>query len=186
MKEVWKDIKGYEGFYKASTFGKIKSLKFYSNANKQYYDKERILKAPVDNHGYRCVTLCKNGKHKRIRVHKIIAMTFIENPENKPYINHLNGTKTDNRVCNLEYCTAKENTIHAYKTGLHKPAKGKENPLSKKILQYDLEGNLIRVWGSIREIERTLGINNSNICQCCKGNKNYNTCGGFVWRYENG
>lgn len=116
-KEKWKPIPGYEGIYEASTLGKIKSLKpgvFYGRIMKQSVNKRN---------GYCYVCLSKNGKAKNVRVHKYIALTFLENNDSsKTQINHLDGDKTNNKIENLEYCTGKENMHHAYKTGLEKRA----------------------------------------------------------------
>ena len=108
--EIWKDIKGYEGMYQASNLGQIKSLKL---------KKEKILKQCKNEHGYLVVNLCKNGKWKTCRVHRLIADTFIPNPENKPCVNHINGQKDDNNIKNLEFCTYSENMFHAYKNNLN-------------------------------------------------------------------
>ena len=105
MKETWRDIKGYEGLYKVSNFGKIKS--FYKNG------KTKILKPVPNFKGYERVTLCNRRGNKTIySVHRLVALAFIENPLLKPEINHINGNKRDNRISNLEWVTGKENCLH--------------------------------------------------------------------------
>ena len=111
MKKIWKDIKGYEGHYQVSNFGKVKSIKFRKN---------RILKNLKHTNGYFIVFLCKDGIIKGQLVHRLIIEHFILNPDNKPWTNHKNGIKTDNRISNLEWVTASENQFHSYKNGLHK------------------------------------------------------------------
>lgn len=105
MKETWRDIKGYEGLYRVSNFGKIKS--FYKNG------KTKILKPVPNFKGYERVTLCNRRGNKTIySVHRLVALAFIENPLLKPEINHINGNKRDNRISNLEWVTGKENCLH--------------------------------------------------------------------------
>ena len=130
-----------------------------------------MLKPDIKN-GYYYVNLYKNGTPRHYYVHRLIAEAFIPNPNNKPEINHKNGVKTDNRIANLEYCTAKENVIHAYKTKLNKRA--------KQILQYKSQGNFIKSWASMREAETQLKV--YHICDCCKGKRL--TAGGYIWRYK--
>lgn len=116
--EIFKSIKGYEGLYEISNYGRVKSLKKYRAKQ------DRIMKLVISTLGYSIVSLSINGKTKIKRVHQLIAIAFIDNPENKPQVNHINGIKTDNRIENLEWATAKENTQHSFKTGLQLSRKG--------------------------------------------------------------
>ena len=114
MKEEWKDIKGYEGYYQVSNLGNIKSF-IYFNGHEYIY-RERILKP--QNNRYLTVRLAKNKKVKQYTIHRLVAEYFISNEDKKPYVNHKDGNKYNNRVDNLEWCTAKENTQHAYNNNL--------------------------------------------------------------------
>lgn len=111
--EIWKDINNYENIYQVSNLGRVRSLRRF-----------RIIKQRLSKSGYLNVTLRKesNEKLKGMRVNRLVAAAFIDNKENKPYVNHLNSIKTDNRVENLEWCTQSENIKHPYKIGTKKPS----------------------------------------------------------------
>ena len=179
INEIWKDIKGYEGIYKISNLGNVKSL----NYNRK--GKPKSLKPGVDTHGYFYVNLTKNGKTKTTKIHRLVAETFVDNSFKKPCVNHIDGNKKNNHHSNLEYCTYQENTIHAFKTGLQKPSMlgkfGKEHHGSVKINQYSLTGEFIRTWEGMNEAKRNLKISQGNISECC--NKKRNSAGGYKWEY---
>lgn len=128
-KETWKDIKGYEGLYSISTNGRVKRLArdriIATGVNKPLKEKE--IKTFEGKLGYIHVNLWKNGKMKQHRIHRLIMLAHTKKPKDKNVINHIDGDKTNNKLQNLEWCTYKENTIHAYKTGLAKGKKGIEN-----------------------------------------------------------
>lgn len=107
--EVWKPIPGYEEFYHASTFGRIKSF---------HHSKVKILKPICDKDGYLQIYFKKAGKKKRCKIHRVVATLFIQNFNSKPQVNHLDGCKTNNHVDNLEWATNAENQHHASKLGL--------------------------------------------------------------------
>jgi len=131
MQEKWKSIPGYEGLYKCSNLGIIKSLKRKcKGGNNIRTVPEKYLTYRTTDSGYLRVALTKNRITKDFFVHRIIAMAFLRNPENKPFVNHKNGIKKDNRPTKLEWCTQSENEIHAHKYGL-KNFKGENHPLSK-------------------------------------------------------
>ena len=115
-------------------------------------------------------------KKKYKKIHRLVAETFIPNPNNLPYINHKNENRSDNRVENLEWCDSKYNNNY----GNRNKKIGVAN--SKKVKQYDLKGNYIKTWSSIMQVERTLKIKNSNIVKNCKGRSN--KAGGYIWKYE--
>ena len=125
MKEIWKDIKGYEGIYQVSNIGKIISLPRNGTILKK-----KKLKNILNNRGYLCVNLSKNNIQKKNAIHRLVAETFIPNPDNLSQVNHKDGNKQNNCVENLEWCTCKENIQHARKTGLLNDY-GSKNKLSK-------------------------------------------------------
>lgn len=191
MKEIWKDIKGYEGLYQISSFGNVKSLDRYiinKNGDKQYFPGKYLTQGISDS--YLKVTLSKNNKQRTFRVHILVARAFIPNPENKPEVNHIDGNKKNNKVNNLEWNTRSENELHAYRNGLAKPSNkqkqavakyAKEN-YSKKVVQYSLNGEFIKEWNSMHDVWRELGIRPSYICRCCKGLRNQTY--GYIWKYK--
>lgn len=175
--EEWKDIKGYEGMYQVSNLGRIKSLD--RKDSRGNFVKGKILKTSLNGKGYRCLKLSKNGIRKPFRVHRLVAETFIPNPDNLPCIDHINTIKTDNRVENLRWCTLKENmnnpitkeTCSKSRMG-YKPTKetikkisGKNNHNSQKVYCKELN----KTYECIRDAERELGIANQSISACCKG-----------------
>ena len=109
--EEWKAIKGYEGLYEVSNLGRVKSLerKVKHPIVREKTIKEKILKYNIDNNGYLYVTLYKDGKSKSFKVHRLVAIAFIPNPNNKPDIDHINTNKKDNRIENLRWVTKEEN-----------------------------------------------------------------------------
>lgn len=135
--EIWKGVPNYEGMYQVSNSGRVRSLDRYVdtgiiNSTKRFI-KGIDLKFKSDKDGYHFIGLKKNQKAKYLRVHRLVALVFIDNPYNKPQVNHINGIKNDNRVENLEWCTLSENRQHAYDTGLQngKSRQGVRNNFAK-------------------------------------------------------
>lgn len=116
--EIYKDVVGYEGLYWVSNLGNIKTENWRNSK------RTAILRPAKDERGYFKVALQKDGKLKTYRVHRIVALAFINAVESKPQVNHINGIKTDNRAENLEWCNNSENQLHAYKLGLIPSKKG--------------------------------------------------------------
>lgn len=130
MTEIWMDIKGYEGRYQVSNLGRVKSIaRIVVRTDGAHTPIKETVRSQHENHkGYFKLNL--RGTLGDAFVHRLVAMAFIPNPENKEFVNHINGDKKDNRVENLEWVSAKENSEHAVSTGLMKH-KGAGNPMSK-------------------------------------------------------
>lgn len=124
--EIWKDVKGYVGIYKISSIGDVIGLDRVTNNPINLTTKGVLLK-PSIKRGYKCVVLQKEGKRTYPSIHRLVAINFLPNPENKPQVNHINGIKTDNRVENLEWNTSKENINHAFDNNLRKSQNGALN-----------------------------------------------------------
>ena len=125
MEEVWKFIPGYENYYKVSNFGNFESVERWikdertENGLRLYPAKKLKTETTKDN--YQRIVLMKDGIKKRYMCHRLVAETFLEHKEGKDIVNHIDGNKSNNNVQNLEWCTHKENTKHAWETGLCKP-----------------------------------------------------------------
>lgn len=176
--------------------GEVKSLQRFIRTNKEYhsigyYRKEKVLKKSI-RANYYAVKLYKNSKGTNMPIHRLVAIAFIKNIENKKCINHKDGNKLNNNVENLEWCTHSENTIHSFNKGLQKITEkqiknSKElykkaiKKTSKKVNQYDLQGNFIKEWTSISEANRYYGKTKTKINDVCKGKCKHSM--GYIWKY---
>jgi len=163
---MWKKliINGEETLYSVSDIGEIRN------------DNRGKLLSQGTEQGYKTVGLHINKKLKKFRVHRLVAMVYIDNPENKPYVNHKDGNRSNNRVENLEWVTPQENTRHAVETGLLISAK------RRPVKQYDSLGNFIARYDSIIEAAKATNTSATKITVCCQGERI--TANGFQWRYE--
>ena len=187
LNEEWKDIKDFEGLYQISNYGRVRRIGVYRISTRYYkkgrYYQTKIMTSSIGKHGYCCVQLFDyNGSFKTVRVHRLVAQAFIPNLENKPQVNHIDGNKQNNRIDNLEWCTNGENGKHAWDNNLRTKNFGKNNHISKKILQYTPDKKLIKEWDCIKDISRTLGYNYGYIISCCK--RKYKLGHNFIWRYK--
>ena len=140
-----------------------------TNTNKE-------LKPYIRKDGYVIISLSKGGKKYKCYLHRLVAETFIPNPDNLPQVNHKDEDKTNNCVSNLEWITSKDNCNY----GTRNERQGLGH--SKPIEQYDLEGNFIKEWDSATQVERDLGFNHSNISKCCLGRSK--TAYNYKWEYK--
>jgi len=165
--EIWAPIKGFENKYEISSEGRVRSFKKTKN--------EFLILKNFERKGYYRTYLHR----KFYSLHRIVAETFIPNLENKPFINHKNGIKTDNRVENLEWCTRSENAIHAYNMGLMK--QGKDNIQVKPLLLFNLEGKHISTLYGNKEWKE-FGLDPSSVHKCIRGKiKHYK---GYTFKKE--
>lgn len=182
--ETWKDVVGYEGYYKVSNWGRVMSVERKVWNGKGYKtESSRILKQAYNQKGYPIVYLSKESKQKTVTVHRLVALAFIPNPLDKPQVNHIDGDKTNNLVDNLEWCTNEENQIHAVKHGLNDHSKYKAGKKERAVAKIDTKtGEVIETYKSAADATRAIGYKSkSNIGACCRGEKK--TVGGFKWRY---
>lgn len=175
--EEWRDIKGYEGKYQVSNEGRVRSLDRIGIRGYNY--KGKILKSRPNKRGYMWVVL----EGKNYSVHRLVAETFISNPNNYPIINHKDENTSNNCIDNLEWCTNEYNINYGTANKRRGDSLGydKDNPFSKSVLQYTLDGKLIKKWDSQAEAARQLGKSQGNISSCCMGLRN--SAYGFIWKY---
>lgn len=171
-KEIWKDVKNFEGIYQISTLGRVKRLEETKDFNHisgkklNYIKKEKILKSSINNKGYLQVCLTKNNKKHTKKIHRLVAESFIPNPNNLSQINHKDKNKQNNNITNLEWCGCEYNVNYS---------------LAKPILQYK-SNKLVKEWKSISQIQKTLGYSTSFISKCCK--HKCKQAYGYTWEYK--
>lgn len=184
MEEIWKDvaIESYGDFYEVSNLGKVRSKdRDYKTSNGVVVKRKgKLLANSLQNNGYHTNSYTINNKCVIISLHKIVALTFIPKEDlTKNMVNHKNGNKIDNRVDNLEWCTAKENSEHSYSMGLSK--KGKHHYSTRPIGKFTLEGDLIETFDCLPQIKDKYGFNIKNIHCVIVGKRN--KAHDFIWKY---
>ena len=168
-KEIWKDIPGYENVFEISSFGRVRS-------NTRNGTLGGILKGTYTNLGYHRYLLSKNGIKKSFFAHRLVAIVYISNPQNRPFVNHKDENPSNNHFCNLEWCDAKYNTN--YGNGIKRRSKSRY----KKIYQFDESGNLLKIWNSGTEASQIMGYSHSRICDAANGKRK--TAYGYKWMYH--
>ncbi|MDR0864967.1 MAG: HNH endonuclease [Candidatus Symbiothrix sp.] len=169
--EEWRNIKGYEDIYQVSNLGRVISL---GNGNSNHSMPFHILNSS-NRGGYLMLHLWKDGKRKRMSIHRLVAEAFLENENKKDTVNHINGDKLDNRIENLEWATYSENIKHAYRVRLN-ASKNK-----KCIIQKLMSGEFVKKWDSLKEAARSLNACPANIRLCCQNKAN--SAYGYKWNY---
>lgn len=180
--ECWRWVPGFEGLYQVSTRGRVRSVDRWVTYKdgKKYFYKGRILKQRRGNSGYLYVGLCLDGKQRHFLVHRLVAMAWLDNPDGKPEVNHLDETK-NNDVYNLEWCTHIDNLN--YGTGNKRRAASRLNgSLSKPVQALNPKtGQVVLEFPSASEAGRK-GFNQGHLSACCRGEER--THKGFAWRYK--
>ena len=175
MKEIFRDVVGYEGLYEVSTCGRVfskkKTVPTKHGSTRSYPKKE--MKLQENENGYLTVTLCKQGKRKVIPVHRLVAFAFIPNPSSKPQVNHIDENKKNNNIDNLEWVTNKEN--HDYGTARQR------NVVNTSIPVVMIDAGKEIVFKSMSDAERAGHASVGGISACCRGKQK--TAGGYQWRY---
>lgn len=178
MTETWKAIPGYEGLYEVSNLGRVKSLDY------NHTGKDGILKPENSTHGgYLRVHLCKDGKTRNLRVHRLVAEAFLPNPNNLETVNHKDEVKTNNVVDNLEWMSQKDNNNYGTRNMRASETNINNLGVSKAVQMLDKQtGELLGTFSSIRVAERVTGISRYGICLCCRSKQK--SAGGFLWQYS--
>ena len=175
MREKSLDFLGYPN-YTITDDGRLFSLNYHRSG------KKKEMKPQKDKKGYNRIILSIEGKWKKFFVHRLVALAFLDNPDNLPLINHKDENPLNNNVENLEWCDYRYN--NTYGTRLERVSKIQLNrkDLSKPIRQFTKDGRFIAEYPSISEAVRQMGLYKGNIIKVCKGEKF--TCGGYIWRYK--
>lgn len=178
--ENWRTIEGTDGNYSVSDLGNVRRNEHYTEVTPGIINhyKEKLLKPTTESSGYLVVKLQVGKKAIAKKIHRLVAETFIQNPNNLPCVNHKDENRQNNCVNNLEWCTYKENANHGTRNERLRVASG------IRVAQYTLDGKLVRIWDSISQASCYFGCKStSSIRRVCKKEKGRHSYKGFVWRY---
>lgn len=171
---IWKEIPGYEGYYEASDTGLIRSSRKTKVAfGETLSDTSKVLRPAFDKDCYLRLVLSIENNQSHFLIHQLVALTFIPNPENKPYVDHINGVRWDNRAENLRWVTQSENQQFAYDYG-------RKLKNGRSVDQFDLNGNFIKRYRVINDVEKD-GYCHQSINKVVLGTRK--TAYGFIWKY---
>lgn len=185
--EIWKDIEGFEGYYQISNKGNVRSVNRFDGV----HDRQGLpIKQNLKQNGYLQVGLRKHGKRKWFGVHRLVAIHFIENPDNKPQVNHIDGNKLNNTVENLEWVTGGENQTHAVKMGLRIMPRGEKNSSygkygadsksAKPVIRRDPKTGETKLYKA-KILAKEEGFDVTSISKCCHGKLKHHK--GFEWYF---
>lgn len=187
--EIWKDIYEFEGYYQVSNFGNIRSLDRFDGVN---YRKGQLIKPILKYNGYLQVGLRKNNKRKYFSIHRLVAIHFIDNPDNKKQVNHIDCNKQNNKVNNLEWVTPKENQFHAKENGLRNSMPsgeehvnygkyGENSKSAKPVVRYNPVTRESKLYKA-KILAKNDGFDVTSISKCC--HKKLKTHKGYEWYFE--
>ena len=183
MEEIWKDVVGYKGLYQVSNLGKVKSYSRVVRCKGGFRTQpSKVLSPQTDKRKnfYNFVRLYKNGISKPFFVHRLVANAFIPNPQNIPQVNHKDGNKLNNNVDNLEWCSTRENCLHAFRLGLNTP----QITHYRGVKAFRCDNNsFVGEFDSIHSAAKKLGLNVAHVCSVLHGR--YKHTGGYYFEYNN-
>lgn len=176
MKEIWKDIPGFEGLYQVSNLGRVKSLRYHKSK------KAKVLSVGQNCCNYVSVELRKEGERYSCQLHRLVAQCFLPNPDSKPQVNHINGNKTDNQVTNLEWVTSRENVNHYWRKLKGKPyflgSKRRNGWNRKKVVCVETG----EVFESIHAAAQFAKVHDRLISAIVNGDPHRHRAGGYHWK----
>lgn len=181
--EKWRDVVGYEGLYMVSSFGRVASLfSPYKSGNKTFYKKQKILKANLRKKGYLAVTLsnCNKIAHSYL-IHRLVAIAFVDNSNNLPFINHRDENPQNNHANNLEWCTNSYNCNYGGHNKRMAETLRKTAYQKRKVVQLTVDMQYTGEYDSLIEAAAATNTNRSCISNCCLGKGR--TGGGHKWMY---
>ena len=186
--EIWKDITGFEGYYQISNYGNVKSLDRFDGVN---YRQGQSIKPAIKANGYLQVGLRKHNQRKYVSIHRLVAIHFIENPENKKQVNHIDCNKQNNNINNLEWVTSQENQKHAKENGLRENMPkgeehvnfglyGEQSRSAKKVIRYNRETGETKLYNA-KILAKYDGFDVTSVSKCC--HKKMKTHRGYEWYF---